>query len=70
MTQLDKIKKHIFEIEEPMKLAGCLDGIRFKAAVYCRENYPDEVIRENGRIKDITVYGMCKYLESEVRIEE
>lgn len=66
MTQLDKIKKHIFEIEEPMELAAYLGGIRFVAAVYCRENYPNEVIRENGRIKDITIRGICRYLESKV----
>lgn len=64
MIQLDKIKKNITEIEEPMEFAGCLDGIRFAATVYCREKYPDEVIRENGKIKDITIYGMCRYLES------
>ena len=36
------------------------------ATVYCRENYPDEVIRENGQIKDVTICGICRYIESKV----
>ena len=66
MTQFDIIKKRISEIEEPMELARYLDGMRFVATVYCRENYPDEVIRENGQIKDVTIRGICRYLESKV----
>ena len=27
------------------------------AALYCMENYLDEVIWENGRLQEITVYG-------------
>lgn len=64
MIQFDRIKKDIAEIKDPMEFAGFLDGIRFAAAIYCKENCPDEVTWENGKIEDITVYGMCQYLES------
>lgn len=49
-----------------MEFARYLDGMRFVATVYCRENYPDEVIRENGQIKDVIIRGICRYLERKV----
>lgn len=65
MKQLDILKKNIAESEQAMEAAGVLDGMRMAAALYCLENYPDEVIWENGRLQEITVYGICRYLESE-----
>lgn len=65
MTEMDKIKIEIENITHPAEMAGCLDGIRVAAMLYCKENYPDEVIFENGRIKDITICGMIEFLESE-----
>ena len=35
------------------------------AALYCMENYLDEVIWEKGRLQEITVYGICRYMEIE-----
>lgn len=66
MTQLEALKKNIEEFTHPMEIAGLLDGIRVAAALYCKEQYPDEVIWENGRLEEVTIYGMCHYLESEV----
>lgn len=65
MTEMDKIKIEIKNIIHPAEMAGCLDGIRVAAMLYCKDNYPDEVIIENGRIKDITICGMIEFLESE-----
>ena len=66
MIRFHKIKEDIKKIDNPIELAGYLDGIRVAAALYCKENYPDEVIFENGKLEDISVYGMKDYLESEV----
>lgn len=65
MKQLDILKKNIAESEQAMETAGILDGIRMAAALYCLENYPDEVIWVNGRLQEIAIYGICHYLESE-----
>lgn len=64
MTCFDKIKEDIKNIDNPMELAGYLDGIRTAAALYCKE--PDEVIFKNGKLEDISIYGMKDYLEREV----
>ena len=66
MIRFHKIKEDIKKIDNPIELAGYLDGIRVAAALYCKENYPDEVIFENGKLEDISVYGMKDYLESEI----
>ena len=66
MRQIEKIKSDLQAISEPLEMAGYLDGIQVSAGLYCLENYPDEVIFENGKVEAITVYGMCHYLESEV----
>lgn len=65
MKQIDKIKRDIAEITEPFELAGYLDGIATAAAIYCKKEYPDEVIFQDGRLKEVTVYGMSHYLDSE-----
>lgn len=65
MKQIDKIKRDIAEITEPFELAGYLDGITMAAAIYCKKEYPDEVILKDRRLKEVTVYGMSHYLESE-----
>lgn len=65
MKQIDKIKRDIAEITEPFELAGYLDGIATAAAIYCKKEYPDEVILKDGKLKEVTVYGMSCYLESE-----
>lgn len=66
MKQIEKFKKIVSDINDPSELAGFLDGFRIASLLFCKENYPDEVIFENGRIKDITIYGMIEFLESEV----
>lgn len=65
MKQIDKIKKDIAEITEPFELAGYLDGITTAAAIYCKKEYPDEVIFKDGKLKEVTVYGMSCYLSKE-----
>lgn len=65
MKQIDKIKKDISEISEPFELAGYLDGITAAAAIYCKKEYPDEVIFKNGKLQEITIYGMGYYLDNE-----
>lgn len=65
MKEIDKIKKEIKNINDPTEMAGYLDGIRVAASLYCRDNYPDEVIIENGQLKELTIYGMINYLQSE-----
>lgn len=65
MKQIDKIKKDISEISESLELAGYLDGITAAAAIYCKKEYPDEVIFKNGKLQEITIYGMSHYLDSE-----
>lgn len=66
MIRFDKIKEDIEKIDNPMELAGYLDGVRVAAALYCKENYPNEVIFENGKLENISVYGVKNYLENEV----
>lgn len=66
MKQIDKIKRDIAEITEPLELAGYLDGITTAAAIYCKKEYPDAVIFENGKLKEVTVYGMSRYLSKEL----
>ena len=66
MKQIDKIKRDIAEITEPLELAGYLDGITAAAAIYCKKEYPDEVIFENGKLQEITIYGMNHYLSKEL----
>lgn len=66
MNQLEKIKHEIIKISDPTEMAGFLDGLRFAAQIYCKENYPDEVICDKGQLMDVTVQGMGYYLESEV----
>ncbi len=66
MKQIDKIKKDIAEISEPFELAGYLDGITTAAAIYCKKEYPDEVVFKDGRLKEVTVYGMSHYLSKEL----
>ena len=66
MKQIDKIKRDIAEITEPLELAGYLDGITMAAAIYCKKEYPDEVILKDGKLKEVTVYGMSHYLSKEL----
>ncbi len=66
MTEMDKIKTEIKEINDPVEMAGYLDGIHTAAAFYCKKNYPDEVIIENGKIEELTIYGMIEYLQKKV----
>lgn len=66
MKQIDKVKKDIAEITETFELAGYLDGITTAAAIYCKKEYPDEVLFQDGRLKEVTVCGISHYLESEV----
>ena len=65
MKKIDKIKTEIKDINDPTEMAGYLDGIRVAASLYCKDNYPDEVIIENGQLKELTIYGMINYLQSE-----
>lgn len=66
MKQIDKIKKDIIEITEPLEMAGYLDGMTAAAAVYCKKEYPDEVIFEDGKFQELSIYGMSHFLDSEV----
>ena len=66
MKQIDKIKKDIAEIKEPFELAGYLDGITTAAAIYCKKEYPDEVIFKDGKLQEVTVYGISCYLSKEL----
>ena len=65
MTQLEKMKQEISKITDPAEMAGLLDSTRIAAALYCKANYPNEVVFINGKLEDITVRGMCHYFESE-----
>lgn len=66
MKQIEKVKQLISEAESSIELAGYLDGIKAAAAIYCKNYAPDEVVEENGKVLDVTICGMCYYLESEV----
>lgn len=66
MKQIEKVKQLISEAESSIELAGYLDGIKAAAAIYCKKYAPDEVLEENGKVLDVTICGMCYYLESEV----
>ena len=67
MTQLEDIKIRVQSISDPLEMAGFIDGIRVAAALYCKERYPDEVIFENGEMTDISIYGICQYLNSDLK---
>ena len=47
-------------------MAGYLEGIRVAAIVYCSKEYPDEISKSKNGGTEITIYGMQRYLESEV----
>lgn len=66
MKVIEKIKEEIKSIDNAVEMAGFLDGIRVSAALYCKKEYPDEVIIENGELKDISIYGMIRYIESDI----
>lgn len=66
MKQIDKIKKDIAEISEPFELAGYLDGITMAAVLYCKKEYPDEVVFNDGKLKEVTICGMSHYLDKEL----
>lgn len=65
MKEIDKIKTEIKDINDPAEMSGYLDGIRVAASLYCEDNCPDEVIIENGQLKDLTICGMINFLKSE-----
>lgn len=65
MKEMDKIKTEIKDINDPAEMAGYLDEIRVAASLYCMDNCPDEVVIENGQLKELTIYGMINYLQSE-----
>lgn len=65
MRQFDRIKQNISECESTMEMIGILDGIKTAAVIYCKNNCPDEVfISKNGKVEDISIYGMKEFLES------
>ena len=66
MKQIEKFKIIVNNISDSSEMAGFLDGFYIAASLFCKENCPNEVIFENGRIKDITISGMIEFLESEV----
>ncbi|MGG6555533.1 UNVERIFIED_CONTAM: hypothetical protein MUK63_06585 [Blautia caecimuris] len=65
MKEMDKIKTEIKDINDPAEMAGYLDEIRVAASLYCMDNCPDEVVIENGQLKDLTICGMINFLKSE-----
>lgn len=69
MTQLEKIKKEISEITNPIERDGYLDGIRVSASLYCRNNYPAKTVVKDGKLEDVTICEMCRFLESNVKSE-
>lgn len=69
MKQIEKVKQLISGTESSIEMAGYLDGIKAAAAIYCQKYAPDEVVKEDGKVLDVTICGMCYYLESEVEKE-
>lgn len=65
MIQMDRIKREIAVITDPIEMAMYLDGIREEASIYCEFYYPRQVKIEKGELKDVSVKGICRYLESE-----
>lgn len=70
MKQIDVFKKNVAETGSPMEMAGLLDVLHVAAAMYCKENVPDEVIFEDERLEEVTIYGIADYLESDVAGDE
>ena len=66
MTEFEKFKDDVAKTESPEELVGMFEATKTVAALYCREEYPDEVIFENGRLEDISLYGLIDYFRSEV----
>lgn len=64
MKQIDKIKRDISSITSAVEMAGFLDGVRSSAAIYCKNNLPDEINIKNGQLEDITIYGLSCFLDS------
>lgn len=64
MRKFEEIKENIKEINDPVEMAGFLDGIQGAAAIWCRENCPEEVIVKNGKVIEITICGMAHFLNS------
>ena len=55
MRKFEEIKENIKEINDPVEMAGFLDGIQGAAAIWCRENCPEEVIVKNGIVNENTI---------------
>ena len=64
MRKFEEIKENIKEINDPVEMAGFLDGIQSAAAIWCRENCLEEVIVKNGKVIEITICGMANFLNS------
>lgn len=62
MKQIERIKALIADISDPMEMAGCLDGIKIAARLFCMEHFPEEVIIEDaGHLSEVSVYGLGYY---------
>lgn len=68
MTQFEKLKKNILECSSPMELIGLLNGYDVASALFCKDNYPNEVSFNHGNIEDVSIYGKEAYLNSEIKL--
>lgn len=66
MKKYELIKKEISELGSSIEIAGYLAGIDFAAKVYCDQNCPEELVKKGGKMVELSIYGMCCYLDSEV----
>lgn len=62
MKQYEKIKQDIAECTSAGELCGYLEGIRIAAFLYCKQNFPDEIILEEKH-NSVSLYGMERFLE-------
>lgn len=66
MKQIDKIKKDIAEITDAREMAAYLSAIEGHAGHWCKINQPEKVIFENGKLEEISLYGLTDFLNSEL----
>lgn len=66
MKQIDRIKKDIAEITDTREMVAYLSAIEGHSGYWCKINQPEEVIFENGKLEEISLYGFTDFLNSEV----
>ena len=68
MKQIDRIKKDIAEITDTREMVAYLSAIEGHAGYWCKINQPEEVIFENGKLEEISLYGFTDFLNIEVEV--